>query len=79
MRKINKSSTLSLIGMEGYSTPVGSETGETLHGANVFRAKAEEAVQRSPTGSFAQHENEAVAIKRVAWTGNYPLMRHDIP
>jgi len=59
--KIYKSSPLLLIGVEGYSTPVGMRDRR-----DPARSAAEEAARRSPTGSSALRESEASATKRVA-------------
>jgi len=66
MNEIYKISTLLLIGVEGYSTPLGKRDRR-----DPARSVAEEAARRSPTGSFALRESEAAAIKRVAWDGNH--------
>jgi len=83
MNKIDKSYTLLLIGVEGYSTPVGKRDLEpntmlvtkslpqdVTHLA--FVPLAEEVARRPTAGSLALRESEASATKRVAWNGNYP-------
>jgi len=76
MHKIYKSSRLLLIGVEGYSTPVGKRDRRDPEANMMLVTKAlsqdvthlafvplaEEAARRSPTG------------KRVAWNGNHPLV-----
>ncbi|MGY3187778.1 hypothetical protein [Lysinibacillus sp. TE18511] len=74
MHKLYKSSTLLLIGAEGYSTPAGKRDRRDPEANTMLVTKAlsqdvtylafvplaEEAARRSPTG------------KRVAWNGNQP-------
>ena len=78
-----------LIGVEGYSTPVGKRDRRDPEANTMLVTKAlsqdvthlafvplaEEAARRSPTGSSALRESEASATKRVAWNGNHPHLK----
>jgi len=65
LHKFNKSSTLLLIVVEGYSTTVGKRSDSNV---------AEEEARRSPTGSLALRESKASATKRPAGTEITPTL-----
>ena len=62
--EMHKIYNILLIGVEGYSTPVGKR--DRRDPARSAAEEAEEAARRSPTG------------KRVAWNGNHPHLMHHI-